>query len=361
MKKRVTAFLLVLLLPAFFTASVVRAQDPGSKAADLEAELYRMRSDSLDLRKTIQRLEEKLAQSRDSVSMLLQDTGEVSALRLRIKDLVKDSTALARENAKLSRQLDKSTVREKDARLRELQEQLDRSVKESASALQEKDRVLDSLGNELARSGKLLSDMGAFRDIFIAKITRDEKPYLELPFSRMDVPHLKEVLSNCAALPDNVEMAALGESFTTLLSRKETFDDLCAKVSSPLDSASLSDAASRARELLSGCGPAQREEVEAIALALEKYPRALGYIRDIMQKVRSRIEPYRTRGDATFADAAREEVDLVLLDEGPRYYEEKVFSLIPFFRDTYGRYKEELHESPLSVPSVETLILGMEL
>ncbi len=367
-KKIKTGLLAALFLPLFLFP-------PGTQAFCGEKSLHRApQVDSLQMEERIRALQEALSSARDSVKTLQarlhSGQGETGDLRKqieekdrRIRALVKDSTSFSKTIDKLSAKVDKAGVKDMEARITQLEKDIADASRASAATLALKDSVIASLEGELERRDKLLSDMGAFKDVFVSKVLSDGKSYLEKPFSQMDTLYMQEVIHECGVIQDNSDIAALGSSFTDMLGKKLSFDTLSEKVSSPLGREELEGAKALCSELLSGCPSPQQPEVKALDDAFSKYDKALGYLQGIMKEIQSVLEPYRSRTDniEILGAVAKEDIDMVLSKEGNQYYRDKVFAAIPFFRKAYADYVKELGQSPHEVPSIEKLVIEMNL
>lgn len=297
-----------------------------------------------------------------SIDSLTKLTNTLKKEKETIEKSLKDSTqkieALSREIAKLNNQINaqKKNIDDSNFKKAEL-------LKPYQDSLKLKDSIILSYKNqigqqkevgagqnsEIANLKKQLADLNAFKSLYTKAQIEEKKPYLDLPYSQMDIAKLQEVISMCEEL-NSAELNVLKNNFTSALQRKELYDKCEKSINNAFDETKINDLLSSSTSLIERSNEAQQPEVTALVAKMKSYSDAQRFFTMMIQWIANYMKDYRAEGiDINTAIKGAEDV---FGFERIKLWHER-FAPIPYLEKLFEEYKKQLLEKPTEAPQIE--------
>lgn len=225
------------------------------------------------------------------------------------------------------------------------------SCSSQIAALQESE---DRFKTDNASLKRQLQDLQSFRQIYVRTKVEDEKPYVDLPYSQIDLNHLSEVIALCEQLKGN-ELNALSELFTAAKDRKIKYDLYVSSINRPYNQETIDELLKDKQQMIDASNSVQQAELTPIISSMESYKDANTAFVEIVKQISNYMNDFRQEGyDVT---SAKEGAEYYLSSGRVTYFFNK-FSQIPYLVDLFERYKEDLLNNPTSAPQIESEILN---
>ena len=209
--------------------------------------------------------------------------------------------------------------------------------------------LVDSLRSELER-------INVFRIKYVTELLLQEKPYLTRNLSEIAIDTLSDMRTRSeemAACDERVE--EFYKNINRMIELKSGYDSICNTINRKYDKEGVRASLACTQSLLNLCVEENhKQEIQHVAKCLDQYEWAIIAFRNVIK----RIQTDRTDD----AGVVKDRLTRLFENTTTKNTEDKYIFLIPYMKDLYLSYKENLLAFPLgneSTQAVEAKVLDL--
>lgn len=188
----------------------------------------------------------------------------------------------------------------------------------------------------------------------------DNISYLSLPFDKMDTVHMNRVIARCNKLKADEGIKEMGQKYTAMFALRERYCRARSLLDTTFDSNKIQNSLG---ELKAGnyniCTPVQKGQVETLIKMLSiYYPQAQKNINEIVKQLNKQLDVYTDKNNKGIVDLAHDDANQVFIQNLTK---EETINQIPFLKEQYARFKEEVLKDPIDYEEKEKDILHISI
>ena len=278
-----------------------------------------------------------------SVSLLCQDVDRekvgAKKLRLRLKELLLEEKQLSDSAAALAEKIKADSLQ----------------IVRIDSSIAVVEAQIALLSAQKPKNEARLARMYALKAEEIALFIEDNKGYVSIPLSKTEQSILDAVVSKCDAYDSNdATLGSMKQAFIRRVQTYAAYRDIVSVSEMAYDSLAVRKALVDLDDLLSASEEYDREDYLILKGYLVNYCNENREFVAFVKNINSKLRRYRTSDnpDAELAASSAQ----ILMD----IFSEKTVLTVPFLCEQYSKLSNDLISAPLTIGSVEQLIVGGE-
>ena len=341
MKKYIALTLLCLISFASVSAQEEKNNAGGQNDVVLLKE-YANATKSID---SLTKLTNSLKREKETIEKSLQDS------TLKIARLTTKIDKLKTQIAAHKKSLEEGNFKKSEL-LKPYQDSLklrDSIILSYKSQIEEQKKSAAERNSEIASLKKQLEDLHAFKRLYVKSKIEEKKPYLDLPYSQMDLAIINEVIGMCEELK-SAELNDFHNNFTSARQRKNLYDSCVQSINSAYDETKINELLSQTTFLVESSNEAQQQEGTTLVEKMKSYSEAQRIFTTTVQWIAKFMNDYRT--EDTDENTAKDAASHVFEFERIELWHEK-FAQIPYLEKLFEQYKSHLIAEPTKAPQIE--------